>query len=304
MATAPSWRELVPAPAEVRGLGTHDGALAALTGAGLFTMTGGAWSPLDATGLGASVLPCGRLVIGRVVTPTPTPTPAPGPPPRGGEVVELTALAIAPDGAVWTGERTRGLSFYAAPGSGGMDVMHPAYPVTERLARDGAVVRKRLAVRDLAFDARGRLWVATSDRVEVLEDGAWRVALARGASQVAMAADGTIVVVASATAGSCSADGVTFRNVSGRATEAGEWGSVTLDVAGVQQLERAPDGALWARMPAAVLVWTGDRWASRSVGLSVIPGHGTRALRTTSLAVTRDAVYVATSIGVFHRARA
>jgi len=217
-------------------------------------------------------------------------------------VVELTAPAIGPDGTAWSGVRTSGLSFYDAPGPGGLNVMHPAYPVMEHLERDGAVARKRLAVRDLAFDARGRLWVATSEGLEVLEDGAWRKPLSQATTQVAIAADGSIVVGAP-TAGFRSTDGVTFRSLPTHATEQGSWGSLELDAKNVQQIERAPDGALWARLGGGVLTWTGDRWASRNLGLTVILGHGSRSLRTSSLAVTRDDVYVATSAGVFHRER-
>ncbi|MBZ0232140.1 MAG: hypothetical protein K8M05_07280, partial [Deltaproteobacteria bacterium] len=144
----------------------------------------------------------------------------------------------------------------------------------------------------------GRLWVATTASLEVLEGGAWRTALPRATSQVAHAADGTVVVGAP-TAGFRSADGITFRNLPARATEQGDWGALDLDAENVQQLERAPDGALWGRIPDGILAWTGERWASHNLGLAVVPRKGSRHLRTISLALVADALYVATSIGVF-----
>jgi hypothetical protein len=280
--TEASWREVAQPPGETRGLGVHDGALAAFTSDGLFVLEGGAWRPLDAGDRGASVLPSGRLVM------------------RSVSGSELTAYAIGPDGAVWRGVRTSELRFYATPGPGGMNMMQPAYPVTERLERDGVVVRDGLAARDIAFDAEGRVWVAATSCLEVLDGGAWRTALPRATSQIAIAADDTIVV-GTPTTGFRSSDGRTFKNLPGRATEKGTWGSLDLDAENVQQIVRAPDGTPWARIADGVLAWTGDRWASRNLGLTVIPRKGSRHLRTISLAIVGDVLHVATSAGVFTR---
>jgi hypothetical protein len=298
MVTTAAWHEVARPPGEPRGLGTLDGELVALTSDGLFVRDAKAWKALDAARVGVSLLPCGRLVVRRDVAPA---APPDVPDARSGDVAELVAFAVAPDGAVWTGIRQSGVRFYAAPGPQGMDLMHPAYPVSEQLLRDGVVVRDRLAARDLAFDAGGRVWVAATNSLEVLDGGTWRTAITRGANQVAIADDGTIVV-GTPTAGYRSIDGgATFAPLPGRATEQGDWGSLDLDAENVRQIERAPDGTMWGRIDGGVLAWTGDRWASRNLGLTMIPRHGSRHLRVVSLAVAGGALHAATSAGVFRR---
>lgn len=289
MRSEPAWQKLASPPGEeLRGLGQHEGELVALTSSGLFARRGEAWEAV--VEVVATTLPCGRVV-----------TAAPPPAGRGGDLTKLTAWATAPDGRRWVGIREDGLTFYKTPGEHGLDMLQPAHVVAQRIEVDGVVVRDGLAALDFAFDDRGRVWVATPMSLEVLDGETWRTALRHVTSQVAIAGDGTIVV-GGPTAGFCSRDGVTFTKLPGRATEEGGWGSLDLPAEDVRQLERGPDGAIYARIDDGVLWWTGERWASRNLGLAMVPRVGSRDVRARSLAIVGDRLYVAAaSLGVLSR---
>jgi len=288
MAAEPSWVEVASPPGgAVRGLGVHAGAPVALTMDGLFTSAdrGATWAPLA---LDAARLSTGKLVF-------------------GAHAHETMAFAIAPDGAWWRGIRATDLAFYPAPDGDGRVIHHAATMTAERVevSRDGGATWsnvRELAARDLAFDARGRVWVAATSGLEVLDGDTWRTALRHGARCVGFDAGGAIVV-GTATTGYRSLDGDAFAALPPRATEQGAWGSLDLDAENLAQVERGPDDALWGRISGGVLRFDRGRWTSRNLGLAIVARVGARrVLRVTAIAFVGQDVYAGTDgQGLFRR---